>query len=127
MKALMKLGLTVGLVSLAACGSGETERSEPAPAPAAESVGTVSAVESGGTVSANANKTHTGTGTVDSVSGNEVTISHGPVETLDWPAMTMPFAAPDAALLNDIKPGDRVTFVFNKTGEASTLTSISKQ
>lgn len=97
------------LVSLAACGSAETKKGE-SPAATLQSA-----------------DTHSGTGTVDSVSGNEVTISHDPIETLGWPAMTMAFTAEDAGLLNGIQAGDRVSFAFSKTGSTSTLTSISKR
>lgn len=115
MQTMMKAGLTVALVTLAACESGETNKSSSAPAAQTDSA------------SANANGTHSASGTVDSVSANEVTISHGAIPTLGWPAMTMAFTAPDAAFLNGIEPGDRVSFVFRKTDGASTITSISKQ
>src|SRR3970040_165523 len=38
-----------------------------------------------------------------------VTINHGPIEALEWPAMTMTFAAPDVDL-GAIKQGDTVRF-----------------
>lgn len=71
--------------------------------------------------------THSGAGTVDSVSGQIVTISHGPIKSLEWPAMTMPFPAKDAASVQGIKAGDRVEFMFSKSGNKSVLTSITKQ
>ena len=121
MKTMMKASLMAALVTLAACGSGETNKSN-----SETRAGTDGAGSSNG-ASANTSDTHSATGTVDSVSGSEVTISHDPIKTIGWPAMTMPFTAQDAALLNGIKPGDRVSFVFSKTGDASTITSISKQ
>lgn len=119
---ILNLGLAAGLATLAGCGSGDTNNGDSAPAVSAEGAGgSETAPTSGDT------DTHSASGTVDSVSGSEVTISHDPIKTLDWPAMSMTFTAQDAALLNGIKKGDRVSFAFTKTESASTLTSISKQ
>ncbi|MGJ7530215.1 efflux RND transporter periplasmic adaptor subunit [Variovorax sp. GB1P17] len=59
---------------------------------------------------------HKAEGKVESVAPDGITISHGPVATLKWPAMTMGFAktAPDA--FPDIKPGDTVRFEFKEGG-----------
>ena len=56
-----------------------------------------------------------------------MTISHGPIKSLEWPAMTMPFSAKDAASVQGIKAGDRVAFTFSKSGNKSVLISIAKQ
>lgn len=121
MNIMIKAGLMATLVTLAACESGETNKAGSASATGAESG------SEPGSTSGDSADTHSATGTVASVSGNEVTISHEPIKTLDWPAMSMTFSAQDAALLNGIKPGDRVSFAFTKTESASTLTSIAKQ
>ncbi len=57
---------------------------------------------------------HKAEGTVDSVDAKAGTVSlnHGPVETLKWPAMTMEFKVANAALLKDLKPGTSVAFEF---------------
>ncbi|BCT67783.1 efflux RND transporter periplasmic adaptor subunit [Nitrosospira sp. NRS527] len=39
-----------------------------------------------------------------------VTIAHDPIVSLDWPAMTMDFRAGDPALLQSLKPGQKVDF-----------------
>jgi Cu(I)/Ag(I) efflux system membrane fusion protein len=39
-----------------------------------------------------------------------VTIAHGPIASLQWPAMTMDFRAEDPALLRPLKPGQKVEF-----------------
>ncbi|MFY9328269.1 MAG: efflux RND transporter periplasmic adaptor subunit, partial [Georgfuchsia sp.] len=49
--------------------------------------------------------------TIDAKAGT-VTITHGPIESLKWPGMTMDFALANAALLGDFKPGARVAFTF---------------
>jgi RND family efflux transporter MFP subunit len=64
---------------------------------------------------------HQLSGTLDSVDPKEGTamISHGPVATLKWPAMTMGFALANPALLDGVKPGDSIAFeiVERKPGD----------
>ncbi len=57
---------------------------------------------------------HKAEGTVDSVDAKTgmVSISHGPVESLKWPGMTMEFKVANDALLKDLKPGAAVAFEF---------------
>ena len=55
-------------------------------------------------------------GKVESVDGDSITISHGPVPELKWPAMTMGFGKADAKAFADVKPGDQVRFEFRKGG-----------
>ena len=52
---------------------------------------------------------------IDARSGS-VTLQHGPIAALNWPAMTMAFKA-DPALLKTVKVGQRVAFTV-KTGGA---------
>ncbi len=111
MNIVMKAALVAALASVAACGAAETNNSNRS-SPAAQE---------------NTAATHSTTGTVTTVSAGDVTIAHEPVATLQWPAMTMAFAANDAAMLQGIKPGDRVSFAFRQSGNGATLTSITKQ
>ena len=64
---------------------------------------------------------HKAEGSVDSVDlkAGTVSLNHGPVATLKWPAMTMEFKAANTALLSGLKPGQAVTFEFveRKPGE----------
>jgi len=46
-----------------------------------------------------------------------VTISHGPVPSLNWPPMTMGFSAPAGAPPQDVQVGDTVEFEFRKAGK----------
>lgn len=48
---------------------------------------------------------------IDSKAGT-VSLSHGPVASLKWPAMTMEFKPANDALLKNLKPGARVAFEF---------------
>jgi membrane fusion protein, copper/silver efflux system len=62
--------------------------------------------------------THSGEGTVTAVdpARASVTLAHGPIASLKWPAMSMDFKVKDAAQLRAVKPGQKV--VFDLTGEA---------
>ena len=55
---------------------------------------------------------HRGSGTVESVDPAQagVTIAHGPIASLKWPAMSMEFKVKDAALLRTMKPGQKIDF-----------------
>ncbi len=72
---------------------------------------------------------HQAEGTVDSIDLKDGTISlnHGPVASLKWPAMTMEFKAANASLLKDLKPGARIAveFVERQPGEW-VITSVKK-
>ena len=56
--------------------------------------------------------THRGEGTVEAVDAKtaSVTLAHGPIPSLKWPAMTMDFKVKDGALLRTLKPGQRIDF-----------------
>lgn len=56
--------------------------------------------------------THRGEGGVEAVdlARDTVTIAHGPIASLKWPAMTMTFRVKDAALLQPVKPGQKIVF-----------------
>lgn len=100
------LGCAALLAALSACGSAEPDTTT-AGAPAAarptiyEASGTVTAVEPG-----------------------RVTIDHGPVPGLHWPAMTMAFAVPAPVATEQIAPGVPVRFSFEEAGGDYRLVSI---
>ena len=60
--------------------------------------------------STSAPATHRGNGKVEAIDKNEITLSHGPIPTLQWGAMTMGFKLPASGLPSGIKVGDRVDF-----------------
>ncbi len=64
---------------------------------------------------ANARSIYQAQGTVEAISTNEVTISHGPVPTLGWGAMTMPFKLANRMLVQGINVGDTVNFAFHES------------
>lgn len=57
---------------------------------------------------------HRAEGTVDNVDAKEGTVSlnHGPVASLKWPAMAMEFKVANESLLQALKPGAKVAFEF---------------
>ena len=66
-------------------------------------------------------------GKVESVEADGITISHGPVPQLKWPAMTMGFGKPNAKAFTDVKPGDNVQFEFKEGGPSGyELTAVQK-
>lgn len=54
----------------------------------------------------------------------EITLKHGPIPHLDMAAMTMAFPVKDPALLDLVKPGDKVKFVAEKVGDEAVITRI---
>ena len=60
---------------------------------------------------------------VDKDSGR-LTIKHGELKNVGMGAMTMAFKVQDPAMLDKVKPGDKVRFVVEKVGGALTVTTI---
>jgi Cu/Ag efflux protein CusF len=54
----------------------------------------------------------------------KLTIKHGPMPALLMPPMTMVFHVKDPALLDQVKPGDKVRFQAEKLGGVFTVTRI---
>jgi Cu(I)/Ag(I) efflux system membrane fusion protein len=64
---------------------------------------------------------HTATGTLEAIDlkGGLVTMTHGPVASLKWPAMTMDFILANPSLVDKVKAGSAIDieFVERKPGE----------
>jgi Cu/Ag efflux protein CusF len=60
---------------------------------------------------------------VDSAAG-KLTLRHGEIRNLDMPPMTMVFAVRDPAMLEALKPGDKVRFRVVEEGGAYVVTEI---
>jgi Cu/Ag efflux protein CusF len=54
----------------------------------------------------------------------KLTIRHGPLANLDMPPMTMVFQVKDPAVVDQLKPGDKVRFRAEKIGGSYTVTQI---
>lgn len=70
--------------------------------------------------------THMATGVVKKLNAEAavVTVAHEPVNSLNWPAMTMGFKVKDKALLAKLKEGQKVEFEFVQEGEDYVVTSV---
>ncbi|WP_374153193.1 copper-binding protein (plasmid) [Xanthomonas hortorum pv. hederae] len=70
-------------------------------------------------------KTASATGTVEAVdaAAGKITIAHGPVEALQWPAMTMAFKATPEQIAS-VQAGQKVRFEFRAQGMEATITQI---
>ncbi len=54
----------------------------------------------------------------------KVTLAHGPVKSLGWPAMTMAFGVKDKALFDKLAVGAKVHVGFKKEGNDYVVTSV---
>lgn len=54
----------------------------------------------------------------------KLTIQHGPLSNLNMPGMTMNFKAGNAAMLDQVKAGDKVHFVAEKINGVLTVTTL---
>ncbi|UYN94521.1 MAG: copper-binding protein [Enhydrobacter sp.] len=62
---------------------------------------------------------------VDKAAG-KVTIKHGPIRKLDMDSMTMVFRVADPAMLDRMKPGDKIEFEADRVNGAITVTRLGK-
>jgi Cu(I)/Ag(I) efflux system protein CusF len=71
-------------------------------------------------------KTGKGTGVITAldVKAAKVTIKHGPIPSVGWPAMTMTFRATPPTLLKDIHVGQAVAFGVRAEGASAEVTAI---
>ena len=68
---------------------------------------------------------HRGEGRLERIGKGEVTISHAPIASIKWGAMTMDFQAPKSGLPANVKEGENVRFAFRQTPKGEfELTSI---
>lgn len=60
---------------------------------------------------------------VDKAAG-KITISHGPLNNLGMPPMTMAFRAAQPAALEQLKAGDRIRFIAERVEGVFTVTTL---
>jgi Cu/Ag efflux protein CusF len=74
-----------------------------------------------------ATKAATATGTVTAMdtAKRKVTLDHGPIADINWPAMKMEFSVAPSVDLSQVKTGDRVQFTLSGSGNSYTVQSIS--
>lgn len=71
--------------------------------------------------------TASGIGTVTAVNvpNRKVTLDHGPMPAINWPAMKMEFAVAPSIDLSKVKTGDKVNFTLSSSGNSYTVQSIN--
>ena len=111
MKTTTYLALAAVLALASACGKPEPTANESAPATQNQSVQA---------------QVYSGNGTIQSISGDQIAIAHGPIEGIGWPAMTMTFTAP-RGLAEGVAVGAQVDFSFQQDGGTYMLTSLRKR
>ncbi len=58
------------------------------------------------------------------VATKKLTLKHGEIKNLGMPGMTMVFQVKDPAMLDKVKPGDKVRFTAEKVNGAFTVTTL---
>jgi Cu(I)/Ag(I) efflux system protein CusF len=61
-----------------------------------------------------------------SPAASKVTLAHGPVKSLNWPAMTMSFSVSDKALFNKLAVEKKVNVEFVQKGGDYVVTAVNK-
>lgn len=69
---------------------------------------------------------HRATGVVTRVDGarGKVTIKHEPVQSLNWPSMTMAFSVRDKSMLEKMPKDRKINFEFVQQGNEYVVTSV---
>ena len=69
---------------------------------------------------------HKGTGVVTNVdrSAGKVTLKHDPIQSLNWPGMTMAFSVKDNALLDKLAKDKKIDFELVQDGRQYVITAI---
>jgi len=73
--------------------------------------------------------TASGTATITAVNAarRKVTLDHGPIDEIKWPAMKMEFPTAPSVELSKVKVGDKVHFTLSGSGSSYTVQSISPE
>ncbi|MBX3565887.1 MAG: copper-binding protein [Sphingomonas sp.] len=123
---LAALGLTA---LLAACGEKAATNATETSAPVNATEGNASMSGEMGNMAMPADaKMGKGTGTVTAIdkAAGKITLDHGPIAEVGWPAMTMTFDAKPAVIAG-LAVGDKVAFDVTVKGNAGEVTAATKQ
>jgi Cu(I)/Ag(I) efflux system membrane fusion protein len=116
----LKSALTRMTDPVAAAATAPVATTAAPPAPAALAATTLpppAASAPGASPTQAAGAVHNGEGVVESVAKDGITLSHGPIPTLRWQAMTMEFRRPASGIPASIKPGTHVRFSVRQAGD----------
>jgi Cu/Ag efflux protein CusF len=67
---------------------------------------------------------HKATGVVTKIDKDKVTIKHEPVQSLNWPSMTMAFKVKDKSLMDKMKKDQKVNFELVQEGRDYVVTAV---
>jgi Cu/Ag efflux protein CusF len=118
MNDLIRLSAIAAMILLASCGSPNSDTAN-----SASGAGMPNMPQSA------QQPAHMARGTVNSIdqATGTVNISHGPVASANWPAMTMNFKVANPSAVSGIEPGQRVDFRFTIAGGMdATVTEIKR-
>ena len=65
-------------------------------------------------------------GRIEEITADTITLSHGPVPAINWPAMTMTFKLDPPSLARGLKAGDKAAFGFEQRGDGPTVRSLRR-
>ena len=65
-------------------------------------------------------------GRIEEITADTITLSHGPVPAIGWPAMTMTFKLDPPSLAQGLKAGDQAAFGFEQRGDGPTVRSVRR-
>ncbi|MGO9443740.1 MAG: efflux RND transporter periplasmic adaptor subunit [Thiobacillaceae bacterium] len=68
------------------------------------------------TPSAKGANTYHAVGRLDAIDGSDVTITHKPIQALNWPGMTMDFQLASPGVIKGVEPGSPIRFEFEQRG-----------
>jgi Cu(I)/Ag(I) efflux system protein CusF len=73
-----------------------------------------------------ASKTGHGIGVITALDpkANKLTIKHGPIPAVGWPAMSMTFTATPPSLLKGLRIGQKIAFDVKTKGSAAEVTAV---
>lgn len=93
---------------------------------AATSVAVPAAMAHEGEVHAPVPQAAEGKGTVKAIDAKAgtITIAHGPMPALKWPAMTMKFKVENTSVLKDVTVGKKIHFVLKNVGGKPVVSQI---
>lgn len=77
-----------------------------------------------GAPAASADAVHESNGRITAINGDQVTIAHPPIASLNWPAMTMPFRLARPEMGRGLAVGDSVSFSFRENEGAHVIEDI---
>ena len=114
-------------LALAACDSGQ-DTAEMEDMPMAEDAMMMDGQDMPMADTGNAMQSASAQGTVTAIDAEAgtITVDHGPVPAIEWPAMTMAFEA-DEQLRSEVSVGEGIAFEFRTGSEGSVITSITKE